>query len=186
MSQTSNSPGRYRRSSGGLIGAMVVTVVLVLVYVALRAFVFGDRSSEVASVDWEAQVRAGRADGKLTVPAPRSLPEGWRATSAAYETGTAASWRLGVLDPDQLYVGVYERLASVEDLVEEHVDEDPTDEGTVTVAGEEWRVFTDAGGDYALARSVEEPVGGRGAVVVVGTVPPTDVRDFAAGLTTDD
>ncbi|KQT91506.1 hypothetical protein ASG49_10810 [Marmoricola sp. Leaf446] len=186
MSQSTGSPGRYRRSSGGLIGAMIVTVVLVVVYVGVRGFLFGDRSADVEGVDWEAQVRAGRADGKLTVAAPRSLPEGWKATSAAYETGTAPSWRLGVLDPDQLYVGVYERLASIDDLVQEHVDEDAQDEGTVTVAGEEWRVFTDSGGDYALARTVEEPVGGRGSVVVVGTIPPTEVRDFAAGLTTGD
>ncbi len=184
MSQTANTPGRYSRSSGGLIGAMVVTVLLVLVFVGLRAFVFGDRSTEMTGVDWEAQVRAGRSDGKLTVPAPRSLPDGWVANSAAYATGSAPSWRLGVLDTDQLYIGVYERLAGVDDLVEEHVDEDATDEGTVSVAGEEWQVFTDDGGDYALARRVPEPGGATGTVLVVGSAPRTEVRDFAAGLTT--
>ena len=183
MSQTADRPGRYRRSSGGLVGAMIVTVVLVVAYVAVRGFLFGDRSGEVSGVDWEAQVRAGRADDKLTVAAPRSLPEGWKATSASYQTGTAPSWRLGVLSPEEQYVGVYERLVGVDDLVAEHVDEDAQDEGTVSVAGEDWRVFTDSGGDYALVRTVEEPVGGRGTVLVVGTLPPTEVRDFAAGLT---
>lgn len=183
MSQTANRPGRYRRSSGGLIGAMIVTVVLVVAYVGVRSFLFGDRSTEVSGVDWEAQVRAGRADEKLTVPAPRSLPEGWKATSAVYETGSAPSWRLGVLSDDELYVGVYERLASIDDLVAEHVDEDAKAEGSVTVGGEEWKVFTDAGGDYALARTVTEPIGGKGTVLVVGSLPPTEVRDYAAGLT---
>lgn len=186
MSHTTGQPGRYSRSPGGLIGALVVTVALVVGFVALRGAVFGDRSAEVEGVDWQAQVRAGRADGKLTVPAPRSLPSGWVATSASYATGSAPTWRLGVLDPEERYVGVYERLVGVEDLVEEHVDEQAEDEGTVSVAGQEWRAFSDSGGDYALARTVEQPGGNRGTVLVVGTLPPTEVRDFAAGLTTED
>ena len=39
MSETrSPGGGRYQRSSGGLVGAMVVTVVAVVAFVALRAF----------------------------------------------------------------------------------------------------------------------------------------------------
>ena len=184
MSQTTGRPGRYNRTSGGLVGVMIITVLLVVVFASVRGLVFGDRSSDVASVDWEAQVRAGRADGKLTVPAPRSLPESWRATSAAYATGTAPSWRMGVVTGDELYLGIYERLGSVADLVEEHVDANAEQGEDVTVAGETWQSFSDSGGDYALVRRVEEPQGGRGTVLVVGTVPRTEVRDYVAGLTT--
>ena len=184
MSETTGRPGRYSRTSGGLVGAMIVTVLMVVAFASVRGLVFGDRSSEVESVDWQAQVRAGRADGKLTVPAPRSLPEAWRATSAVYLTGTAPSWRMGVVTGDDRYLGIYERLSSIDDLVEDHVGDEAVKGEDVTVSGETWQSFSDPGGDYALVRRVEEPQGGTGTVLVVGTVPRTEVRDYVAGLTT--
>lgn len=185
MSQPSASPqrgGGYRRSSGGLLAALLVTVVAVTAFAGLRALLLPDAARDQPGVDWEAQVRAGRADGKLLVAAPASLPEGWRATTAAYTTGSDPAWQLGLLTGDESYVGVYERVDSVEDLVEEHVDEDAEQGDEIEIAGETWQVWTDRSGDYAVTRELDEPVGGTGALLVVGDAEESEVRDLAGSL----
>lgn len=173
-------PGRYRRTPGGLTVALAVTVVAVGAFVGLRSLVTPDREVERRSIDWQTQVEAGRADDRLSIPAPRALPEGWVATTAEYTA--VPSWQLGLLTDDERYVGVYERPAAIEDLVEEHVDEDAEQGEDVELGGVTWETWTDAGGDYALAREAN-PVEGVGvSVLVVGSAPPTVVRDLAAVL----
>ncbi len=51
----------------------------------------------------------------------------------------------------------------------------------MTVDGSTWRVYTGSGGDYALGRTVQH-AGKTEAQLVVGTAPPSSVRDFAATL----
>ncbi len=185
MSPPSASPqrgGGYKRSSGGLLAALLVTVVAVTAFAGLRALILPDAAREQPSVDWEAQVRAGQSDGKLQIAAPETLPEDWRATTAVYTTGSDPSWQLGLLTGDESYVGVYERVATVEDLVEEHVDEDAEQGDDVEIAGETWQVWTDRSGDYAVTRELREPVGERGALLVVGDAEESEVRDLAASL----
>ncbi len=180
----SRSPGtgRYQRSSGGLVGAMVVTVVAVVAFVAVRSFTSDHDPTPVRSVDYQAMVRAGRADHKLLLMAPPSLPTGWRATSADYETGTLPTWHLGLLTDQQKYVGVEEALGGVEDLVEEHVDPDAEQGGDVTIDGETWQTWRDPAGDYAVSRSLRVAGEVRESWLVVGSAPPGTIRDFAADL----
>src|SRR4051794_21622377 len=86
VSQTDSAQGgRYQRSTGGLVGAVVVTVVAVVGIWALNALKNDHPSTPVPSVDYAAMVRAGRADHRLLVMAPPSLPKGWKATSASYQ-----------------------------------------------------------------------------------------------------
>lgn len=173
-------PGRYRRTPGGLTGALVVTVVAVVAFAGVRSLVMPDREVERRSVDWQAQVEAGRADDRLSIQAPRELPADWVATAAEYTA--APSWQLALLTDDERYVGVYERPASTEDLVEEHVDEAAEQGEDIELGGVTWETWTDAGGDYAVVRE-GSPVEGVGvAVLVVGSAPPTVVRDLAAVL----
>ena len=138
MSQTrSPGGGRYQRSTGGLVGAMVVTVLAVA---GLRRRSTRStpttKPTPVAPVDYTAMVRAGRADDKLARDGPdRGCPAGWKATSATYETGTTPTWHLGLLTDKGKYVGVEEALGGVEDLVEEHVDPDAEQGEDVTIDG---------------------------------------------------
>lgn len=185
MSPTSAPPqrgGGYRRSSGGLLGALIVTVLAVVAFVGIRALIAPEESAQVPTVDWEAQVRAGRGDEKLLVSAPARLPDGWRATSAAYTTGSEPAWQLGLLTADEGYVGVYERLDDIDDLVSEHIDEDAEQGDDVQIDGVTWQVWTDRGGDYALAREVEMPVGEPGSLLVGGSAAEDDVRALAESL----
>ena len=182
MSESRPGATRYQRTSGGLVGAMIVTVLFVVAFVGLRGFVRDNESTPVHKVDYQTWVKAGRSDGKLAVYVPSPLPDGWRATSASYETGTQPAWHLGMLTDDRKYVGVEESRASTRDLAEQYVDQDAVRGKDVTVAGETWQTWTDAGGDYALVRAV--PVGGKPyeSVLVGGSADPAAVRSFVATL----
>jgi hypothetical protein len=182
MSQTSSpGGGRYQRSTGGLVGAMVVIVLGVLAFAGLNALKTDREPTPVRAVDYAAMVRAGRADDKLLLMAPESLPTGWKATSAGYETGTSPTWHLGLLTDKGKYVGVEEALGGVDDLVEEHVDPDAEQGEDVTIDGQTYQTWTDADGDYAVSRTVQV-AGNPESWLVVGTAPESTIRDFAASL----
>jgi hypothetical protein len=173
---------RYQRTSGGLVGAMLVTVLAVLAFAAFRAVTSETEPTPVRAVDYATTVTSARAENRLLVLAPERLPLGWKATSATYAGGTAPTWHLGTLTADGDYVGIEEARAGVEDMVEEHVDVDAERGEDVTVAGETWQSWTDAGGDYALARALDGPEGVPESVLVVGSAPADEVRDLAGSL----
>ncbi len=172
---------RYERSFGGLVGAMLVTVLAVVAFAAIRAVTSDEQPIAVRAVNYSAEVTRAREDKQLVVMAPDRLPLGWKATSATYEGGASASWHLGSLTDDRDYVGVEEARASIKDLVEEHVDTKAERGDDVTIEGETWQTWTDAGGDYALARSLTSAATVE-SVVVVGTAPAAEIRDFAGSL----
>jgi len=179
MSQTANP--RTQRSFAGMAGALIVVFVLVVAVVWIRST--GQKATPVQTVDWAAWVKAGRAEQELALFAPTQLPRGWRATSAQYVGGASdPRWHLGLLTDSGRYVGVEESKASTRDLVEQYVDAAAVRGKDVTVGGQAWQTWTDAGGDYALVRAVE--VGGRPyeSVLVGGSASPAAVRSFAGAL----
>lgn len=176
------SAPRYARTSSGLVGAMVVTVVAVLGFAAFRALTRDNEPTPIRSVDYSISLKAGRADKVLLVVAPDRLPSGWKATSATYTPGTRAAWHLGMLTKTRKYVGVEESRSSTEDLATEHVDPNPQRGKDVTIAGETWQTFTDAGGDYAVARSLKDGGTTVESWIVVGSAPEKQIRDLAASL----
>jgi hypothetical protein len=133
-------------------------------------------------VEWQPMVRAGRADHKLVLMAPASLPSGWKATSAEYLTGPRPTWHLGLLTDKNKYVGVEEAAGGVQGLVDEHVDADAEKGPEVTIAGETWQSWHDLDGDYAVSRTLEALSGGSESVLVVGSAPAATIRDFAGSL----
>jgi len=177
-----SSGGRYQRTPGGLVGAMLVTVLVVVAFAAFRGLTRDNEPTPVRAVDYATWVKAGRADGKLALLVPDPLPLGWRATSASYATGSAPAWHLGLLTSEDSYVGVEEARESVDDLVAEHVDADATQGDAVRIGGQRWQSWTDAGGDYAVGRSLKGPDGTPESVLVVGTAPADQVREVAASL----
>ncbi len=174
---------RYERTPGGLVGAMLVTVLAVLAFVAFRAVTTDKEPTPVRAVDYTSALASARADQRLVVLAPERLPLGWQATSATYTRGVLPTWHLGLLTDDAKYVGVEEARASIADLVDEHVDPDADRGPDVTIAGETWQSWTDSGGDYAVARALGSGEPTAEAVLVVGTASEDEIRDFAGTLT---
>jgi hypothetical protein len=172
----------YSRSSGGLIGAMVVTVLAVLAFAAFRATTRDNAPTPIQTVDYAATVRVARADKQLLVMAPVQLPAGWKATSATYTNGPNPAWHLGTLTDTRKYVGVEESRTSIQDLADAKVDPDARQGRDVTIAGRTWQTFTDRGGDYAVARSQRSGGATGESWLVVGTAPHDQIRAFAATL----
>jgi hypothetical protein len=180
-------PSRYDRSFGGLLGAMVVTVVFVAAYVGFRALTREQPDIE-PDVDYASCV-ALLQDADVVVAHPASLPDGWRATAVHYQRSAPTQWRLALLTDDDEFVGVVQQEEDVDDLLHEYVDEHP-DQGEDAAPGNSlgatsWQTWSDAGGDHAF--STEPPSGplvGQ-TLLVYGSAAVADLETVVGLLTLD-
>ncbi|WP_457184770.1 DUF4245 domain-containing protein [Nocardioides sp. P5_E3] len=173
-------PSRYTRSFNGMTGALIVTVLAVLAFVAWRGLWRSDVDNEAEAVDWQARVElAQQAD--LRVVHPRELPAGWTATSTELAAGDDPRWSLGVLTDDGRFVGIRQQDTSVTDLVELYVDEDAEAGDDATVPSDitdTWQTWSDEGGDVGYSTEL-----GDEALLVYGSAPAEDVETYIGLLT---
>jgi len=177
--RSEGSGSRYQRSFSGMVGAMIVTLVVIAAFVLFRALNREELEVRPEQVDWQGSVKYIQSQGGA-VWYPSAQPAGWTATSAEYKPGARALWDIGFLTDDGEFVGLHEEDASVDELISELVDEDATEGDEVVLAEVTWRSFTDDGGDYGLATEH-----GSETVVVYGSEDPEVIRDLAASLTTE-
>lgn len=175
------APGRPPRTTNGLIGAMVVTLLVIGAFVALRALSRDQPDIRPESVDYLAAASAAHDAGRRVVY-PASLPRGWKATSVDYVPGRRAAWGVGMLTADGDFVGVRQEDAPLDGLLTTYVDEKARRGGEIRVAGSvasRWREYADDGGDHAFAAEVRGD-----EVLVYGSAPVADLRRVV-GLLTD-
>ncbi len=176
----SEQPSRYTRSFGGMIGALIVTVLFVLAFVLWRGLFRADVDETPQAVDWQASVElAQQAD--LDVVHPRELPAGWTATSVELKAGDDPRWGLGVLTTDGAFIGIRQQDTSVDDLVQLYVDEEAEAGDDASVPSEvtdTWQTWSDAGGDHGYATEL-----GDDAVLVYGSAPVEDLEAYLGLLT---
>jgi len=181
----SEQPGRYQRSASGMIGALVVTLLVILAYVAFRAFNRTDLDVKPQHVDYLAQVRYAQEAGSHVVY-PSRLPAGWYATQITLSPGTPLEMELSMLTGEGEYVGIVESPESAPELLTTYVDPHPQAGGPATVDGSverRWDTWTDSGGDTAL---VARRGHGRSAesLLVFGTASRAQLVQLAGSLTT--
>jgi hypothetical protein len=169
----------------GMVGAMLVCLAVILAFVTFRALNRTEVEVTPDTIDHLAVVEGVQAGGEK-IAYPAELPDGWRATRAAFESGPGRVWALSLLTDDDEFVGVRQLMAadpdSVGDLVEKYVDADAEEGEPVRLDGSlapEWRTFSDSGGDHALVA----PVGGT-LLLVVGSAPEAQVEQLTAALVT--
>lgn len=174
--------GRYQRSTNGLVGALVVTLVAIGAFVLFRAVTRDDLETEPVTVDYREQ--AGLAqDAGLEVAYPEALPQGWRATSVVLTPGDRSAWGLGLLTEDQQYIGIRQEDESLPDLLETYLDEETTERSEISVPGSvspRWQAFEDDGGDLGYAAEL----GGQ-TVLVYGSADEEDLLLVLERLTTE-
>ena len=173
----SERPGRYQRSFSGMVGAMIVLVLVVALFVAFRSITRNDPQHTVDAVDYTRPAEFAREQARFPLLAPAELPEGWRATSVDFTNARDQAWHVGFLTGDDQYVGLEQADETAGQMVEEHVDDEATEGDPVMVDGEEWQSWTDEGGDSALVRETDQVT-----TLVVGTVPQESLVSFVQSL----
>jgi hypothetical protein len=180
--RVSEQPGGYQRSTSGMVGALVITTLVVIGFVAFRGCDRTNLDVEPDHVDYRAQIGYAQEAG-ATLIYPARLPTGWYATRVDYEPGSRPELGLSLLTPANEYVGVRQSPVPIPELLTSYVDPQPTAGRPVTVDGaivRHWDTWTDSGGDTALvARWHHE------SLLVFGSVSLADLEDLVRSLTTD-
>ena len=184
---TPEQPSRYNRTFGGLVAAMVATVVFLAAYVGFRALI-RDQPDIEPDVDYASCV-AYLQEADVTVVYPASLPPGWRATSIDFESGEPPTWRIGMLTADDEFVGVVQQEEDAAELLDSYVDANPDEDGVAspenTLGVTSWRTWSDSGGDHAFSAEVGAgPLAGQ-TVLVYGSAAVADQEAVIGLLTLD-
>lgn len=173
-------PGRYPRTTNGLIGSLIVTLLVIGAFVALRALNRNDLEVKPTAIDYLSSVVAAQDSGFDPVY-PESLPQGWIATSVDFTPGDRPAWGIGMLTDDETFVGVRQADESLDDLLHTYVDKNPAEGDRIEVTGSvapTWRTFSDSGGDHAYAAEVAGDT-----VLVYGSATTADLREVLEDLT---
>jgi hypothetical protein len=186
MTEQARRPGRYETSPAGMVGALIVTLLVILAFVAFRAFNRTDLDVKPAKIDYLSQVRIAQQaapKGSTDLVYPARLPSGWYATNVTLSVdGTRPDFRMSMLTADEEYVGFIQSPTALAELLTTYVDPQPQAGPPVTVPGAitpRWDTWTDSGGDTALtARHDGE------SLMVFGTVSRAQLEQLAASLTT--
>lgn len=171
-------PGRYQRSVGGLVAALVITVVVIGGLLWFLGLFRADVDNRPEAIDYLGEVRAAQ-QAKLAPVYPTSLPRGWIATGYDFQPAL----QLRMLTADGEFVGIVQEKATVDELVRDNVDEDASATDIYTAHGsvaEAWQGYEDDGGDAAYASQVDGQT-----VLVYGSAPPGVLEDLIDRLTTD-
>ena len=172
-------PARRQTSVAGLVGAMLVTLVVIGGFLALRGLVRDQGEVEVAPVDYQDAVAAA-ADAGLSLVHPRELPPGWKATSVDLGRDESPTWAMGMLTDEGRFVGIRQEEESADDLAAVALDEDAVEGDEVALdsaIADTWTTWTDEGGDTGYAAEV-----GDETVLVYGSAPVEDLTTVVSLL----
>jgi hypothetical protein len=178
--QPGRQPSRYERSTSGMVGALLLTLLLVIGFVLFRGCNRANPDVRPDHIDYRAQVGFAQQAGAALVY-PAQLPRGWYATRLDFEEGNPPELGISMLTQDQQYVGVRESPRDVPELLAAYVDPQPSAGPSVTVDGgivRRWETWTDAGGDSALSARWHHE-----SLLVFGTVSRADLEQLASTLT---
>lgn len=178
----SSSPGRYARTTNGLIGSMIITLVVIGAFVAFRALTRDNAETKPQAVDYLETVSEVQAGG-VSVVYPSGLPPGWIATSVDVVPGDSPAFGVGILTDSGKFVGVRQEDAPVSDLLKTYVDKQPDEGDPVDVTGSvapTWQTWSDTDGDRAFSAEV-----GGDVVLVYGSASTADQLELLGRLTTE-
>jgi hypothetical protein len=164
-----------------MVGALIVTLLVILAFVGFRALNRSDLDVKPEHVDYLAQVRYAQQAGSEVVY-PARLPRGWYATNVTFSPGRPSAFELSMLTADDEYVGLVQSPDSPPALLSTYVDPHPQGGPPVTVDGSvatRWDTWTDSGGDTALVSTR-----GHESLLVFGSASAATLERLAASLTT--
>ncbi|WP_203336153.1 DUF4245 family protein [Nocardioides limicola] len=175
------SQSRHTRSFAGLIGALVVTLVAVIGFVAFRGVLRDNVAVEPRPVEWHSAVRyLQEQDTQVAWPDP--LPEGWHVREPLdYRLAPRTLWSLLMVTDDRRFVGVRQEVTSVEDALLAVVGEDAEEGESLRLPSAEvtdWTVWTTDQDHVLVAELSDDEV-----LLVYGTAGPAAIQELATRLT---
>jgi len=177
----SESTGRYQRSMGGMVGALVVTIGVIIAFVVFRAINRDDLEVDREPIDYLVLVEGLQESDLIDPVYPPTLPKGWKAVDATFDAEDL-TWSLDLNTDDSEFIGVVQSSLDLDELLKTHVDEDAREGNAVTLdspLASTWSTFTDSGGDYAVAARIKGLT-----VLVFGTADEDEIDDLASSLVT--
>jgi hypothetical protein len=163
-----------------MVGALIVTVLVILAFVGFRALNRTDLDVKPERVDYLAQVHYAQQAGSEVVY-PARLPRGWYATNVTFSPGRASAFELSMLTPQDEYAGLVQSPESTPELLATYVDPHPQKGPSVSVDGSvvtRWETWTDPGGDTALVATRRHD-----SLLIFGSVSLASLKQLAASLT---
>ena len=183
-------PGKYNRSPGGLVVALVTTVVVIAALgIFMRAFRH-DTDVKPVHVNYLAAVRdaqgAELSGVKLEPVYPTELPLGYFATQAQVPEDDDG-FQINLLRGDKDFIGIrVAKKAVIAQLVHEDIDPNATGATGYVVPDEiagplarRWDGYRDNGGDTGYSATI-----GNLKVLVYGSAPAEDLQQVVDRLTT--
>lgn len=167
----SEHAGRYQRSAGGLVGALLMTLLLVGAFVGWRALNRNNVDVPPTAVDYRGAATYAVATGVHPF-VPTSLPAGWIPTSAQAVGGDRPTWSMGILTASGKFVGLQQQNQSPNDLVPTYVGQDAQPIAGYASAGRTWDGVV-AGHNTGYSIGV-----GDYTVLVYGSAPAADLQRF--------
>ncbi len=180
---TEGRPGKYERSAGGLVAALVITVLAVGGVLWFLSLFRADTDNRPAELEDYLAIVGEAQDAKLDPVYPASLPKGWITTKFEVEPGTEPALETGLFTDEEKFVGIQQEAADASELVRSLVDEDATATDIFTAEGsvaEAWQGYEDDGGDTAYVAEV-----GDQSVLVYGSASAEELQDLIERLTTE-
>ena len=174
---------RSHKTVNNLVLSLLVTVgaVLVLVLLVPRNDNPIDRNVDYASIAAQLQPVVDHA---LASP---ELPKGWTANDAEWQAGTngqVPSWYIGLITPDNQYIGFSQAFDANPTWLAQKLPDAPVVD-TANIDGVTWDVYRNSAAkadrgnfDYALVTT-----SGTSTYVLIGTAPTDDFETLATALT---
>jgi len=122
-------------------------------------------------------VAGARAAARFDIIAPPALPKGWVANSARF--GPEA-WHLGVLTPQDKYIGLEQAATSTTGLVDDFAPKSRA-VGEDRLGGKAWEVRTESDGDRVYVRDF-----GESSVLVIGSARRAEMERYVSSLVAAD
>ena len=171
MSGTGSSRGNP--SMGDIFRSIAVLGGIILALFVIGRIVTITPDQPTRAVDYRAAVESSRTVSEFDLYAPRSLPQGWRATSVRFEEN---AWHLGVVTVEDDYVGL-EQVADSPKRAIERFAEGSSAFGETVIGRETWRLRTGPDDDLTYVR---RDTGN--TIVVTGTAPRPVMERYISSL----
>lgn len=158
-----------------IVRSMIALVAIILVLFGIGKFFSSDPGDPVKPVDYAQVTQQARPAAAYPLYAPATLPDGWRATSARFNT---SAWHLGFLTDDSKYIGVEQVDVSVDRAVDTYAPESRIS-GKASVAGHQWDLRQGPDNNLTYVRR-----DGESTLLITGSAPKKVMETFIETLST--